>query len=89
VQDAKRTIEAGCGDCDDKVTLLCSLLAVAGFVSRFVAGGPSEDDFAHVWCEVLLDFSTGEWVALDPTNEKANPGWYQPFPVMITYEIFS
>lgn len=88
MQDAKRTIQAGCGDCDDKVTLLCSLLAVAGFVSRFVAGGPSEDELAHVWCEVLLDFSTGEWVALDPTNEKASPGWYQQFPVMITYQIF-
>lgn len=37
VQDAQRTIETGAGDCDDKVVALCSLLCVAGYVTRFVS----------------------------------------------------
>lgn len=87
MQDARRTIETASGDCDDKVTLLASLLAVAGFGSRFVVGGYSPDEPAHVWLEVYLDWS-GEWLALDPTNEQALPGWFQKFPYQYTYDIW-
>jgi hypothetical protein len=87
VQDARRTIEAGAGDCDDKVTLLASLLALAGFGSRFVIGGATPDEPQHVWLEVYLDWR-GEWLALDPTNEQAQPGWFQRFPYNYSYEIW-
>jgi len=87
VQDAIRTIEAGAGDCDDKCTLLASLLACAGFVPRFVCGGHSPNVMDHVWVEVYLDWS-GEWLALDPTSETASPGWCQYFPYRLEWEIF-
>lgn len=87
VQDAVRTIEAGAGDCDDKCTLLASLLAIAGFMPRFVCGGSAEDVLDHVWVEVFCDWS-GEWLALDPTSETAQPGWSQPFPYRLEYEVF-
>ena len=83
----QRTLATGSGDCDDKVTALCSLLASAGFVTRFVAGGMSETVMDHVWCEVFLDWR-GEWLPLDPTNERADPGWFQPFPWRLEWEIF-
>jgi len=84
--DAWRTIQAGAGDCDDKVTLLCSLLAVAGFPSQFVVGGMTPDQMDHVWCEVWFQ---NRWVPLDPTNEKADPGWKQPFPYGFEYPIWN
>ena len=88
MQDAQRTIETGAGDCDDKVVALCSLLAVAGYVTRFVCGGRTPDVLDHVWCEVYLDWEDS-WLALDPTNEQAAPGWFQQFPYRIEYEIFT
>jgi transglutaminase-like putative cysteine protease len=86
VCDARRTLERGAGDCDDKVVLLCSLLAVCGHASRFVCGGFQPDDLAHVWCEV--EVTDGEWLALDPTNERAAPGWAFPFPYRLVWEIW-
>lgn len=88
VQDALRTIEIGAGDCDDKVLLLASLLAVAGFMPRFVCGGRTATEMEHVWLEVYLDWAE-EWLPLDPTNENAAPGWYQQFPFRLEYEVWS
>lgn len=88
VQDAQRTIETGAGDGDDKVVALCSLLCVAGYVTRFVCGGRRPDVLDHVWCEVYLD-GEDRWRALDPTNEEAAPGWFQTFPYRLDYEIFT
>jgi transglutaminase-like putative cysteine protease len=85
VCSAREVLRRGSGDCDDKVTLLCSLLTVAGYNSRFVAGGYAPDDFAHVWCEAELN---GQWVALDPTKEDAAPGWFYPFPHQLVWEIY-
>lgn len=85
VCDARRTLERGAGDCDDKVVLLCSLLAVTGHTSRFVCGGDEPDDFLHVWCEAE---TKGGWVALDPTKEDAPPGWQHPFRFVMRREIF-
>jgi transglutaminase-like putative cysteine protease len=87
VQDARRTMETGSGDCDDKVVLLCSLLCVAGFLTRFICGGQTRDIMDHVWCEVYLE-QTDEWLPLDPTNERAAPGWSQAFPWRLEWEIF-
>jgi transglutaminase-like putative cysteine protease len=87
VQDAIRTIQTQSGDCDDKVVLLASLLASAGFVPRFICGGKTQDVLDHVWLEVYLDW-LDVWLPLDPTNEQAAPGWSQWFPYRLEYEVF-
>ena len=75
VQSARRTLnEFETGDCDDKVVLLCGLLASIGHKSRFVIAGRGTD-FTHVYCEAL---SSRGWISLDPTNEQARPGWQAP-----------
>lgn len=87
VSDAKRTIESGVGDCDDKCVLLCSLLAVIGYRTRFVVCGFRRNSHSHVYCEVL---SKRGWIALDPTPENALMGWQQNHaPYREIYEIFT
>lgn len=73
VSDARRVLELGAGDCDELVVLLSSLLAVCGVNVRFVAVGPAADEFTHVYCEA--EDEEGRWIALDPTNPEAEPGW--------------
>lgn len=86
VSDARRTIESGFGDCDDKCVLLCSLLAVVGYRTRFIVCGFKRDSHSHVYCEVLT--SRG-WLALDPTPENAAMGWEQKHaPYREVFEIF-
>lgn len=87
VADAKRTIESGVGDCDDKAVLLCSLLAVIGYRTRFVICGFKPRSYSHVYCEVLTKRG---WVALDPTPETAIVGWEQKHaPYREVFEIFN
>lgn len=87
VQDAQRTLEIASGDCDDKVTLLCSLLASAGYTTRFICGGHNDAEMEHVWCEVYLDWRD-EWLPLDPTSETAAPGWSADFDYRLEWEIW-
>jgi len=86
VQDTRRTLfEFQSGDCDDKVVALASLLGTIGAKSRFVVCGYTSDNFHHVYLEV---FNNGEWVSLDPTNERAEPGWEAELPFRCAYEIW-
>jgi transglutaminase-like putative cysteine protease len=73
VQDSRQTLEAGVGDCDCKVVLLCSLLQSLGHRTRFVVLGQDNENFSHVYCEVLT--KQHGWLPLDPTNEQAHVGW--------------
>lgn len=73
VQDSRRTLEAGVGDCDCKVVLLCSLLQALGHRTRFVVIGQDRETLSHVYCEVLT--KQHGWLPLDPTNEQAHIGW--------------
>ena len=73
VQDSRRTLEAGVGDCDCKVVLLCSILQALGHKTRFVVIGHDREAFSHVYCEVLT--KQHGWLPLDPTNEQAHVGW--------------
>lgn len=73
VQDSRQTLEAGVGDCDCKVVLLCSLLQALGHRTRFVVIGHDSDALSHVYCEVLT--KQHGWLPLDPTNEQAHVGW--------------
>jgi transglutaminase-like putative cysteine protease len=70
------TLQMRAGDCDDKVTLLASLLLSLGFQVRpvTVAADPLSTDFSHVYLEVQ-DRATGNWIPLDTTVFKATPGW--------------
>jgi transglutaminase-like putative cysteine protease len=84
VQDARRTLERRAGDCDDKVVLLASLLACLGHRSRFIIVSYSLPHFHHVYLQTLR---SGQWIDLDPTNERAEPGWYVPAVRRLAYAV--
>lgn len=65
VQTPEATLRLGVGDCDDKVTLLCTMLEVAGHPTRFVAVGFQPEMFEHVYCETLIG---RDWVACETTE---------------------
>lgn len=69
------TLRQRAGDCDDKVTLLAGLLESIGYSTQFVTVATKPGDFHHVIVEVR---SGRRWVPLDPTVEKATPGWEHP-----------
>lgn len=74
------------GDCDDQVTLLCSLLESVGYPTRFVIAGYSGAEFEHVYCQV---FANGEWVNCDPTEFRGalySLGYAPPAPTIIEIE---
>lgn len=85
VQDALRTLQFGSGDCDDKVTLLVTLLAVCGHRARFCVSGPAPGRWQHVYCEVA---TPNGWMPLDPTPENAQPGWQTSAPAKGIFEIW-
>lgn len=85
VQDALRTLEFGSGDCDDKVTLLVTLLAVCGHRARFCVSGPAPGRWQHVYCEVA---TPNGWMPLDPTPEIAQPGWQTSAPSKGLFDIW-
>lgn len=69
------------GDCDDKATLLATLLEAVGYPTRFVlAGYETPGEFQHVYLQTLID---GEWITADPSV-------YKPFgfevPGAVTYQ---
>jgi transglutaminase-like putative cysteine protease len=75
--DPRMTLQRMVGDCDDQVTLLCSLLESVGYPTRFVMAGYNGPDFEHVYCQVLVN---GQWLDCDPT-EREPIGWAPPAPV--------
>lgn len=85
VQDALRTLQFGSGDCDDKVTLLVTLLAVCGHRARFCVSGAAPGVWTHVDCEVITPQG---WLPLDPTPERAQPGWETNAPAKGVFEIW-
>lgn len=64
-------IAQGYGDCDDKSTLLSTLLESLGYKTRFVVIGFVPDEYEHVYNEVR--FGSG-WLPLDST-EQVEMGW--------------
>lgn len=85
VQDARRTLLFGAGDCDDKSVLLATLLAALGHPSCFTVLGSAPGNYAHVF--VTVQGPTGN-VALDPTHERAPAGWQAQAPAIAHYQIF-
>jgi transglutaminase-like putative cysteine protease len=75
IQDAKRTMEIGSGDCVSLSVLLATLLASLNFHPRFVAQWPDGQSASHVYVEVLLDGDN--WLALDAVASDKPIGWRQ------------
>lgn len=74
LQSPVKTLEYRYGDCDDKSTLLASLLEASGHPSRFVAVGKYPGRFNHVYVETLVGKN---WFPLE-TTEPVPPGWAPP-----------
>ena len=55
VQTPDATLRFGYGDCDDKATLLATLLEATGHPTRFVAIGRSPGRFEHVFVETQIN----------------------------------
>lgn len=71
---ARKVLELGSGDCDDKAILLASLLESVGHPTRFMAIGFAPDEYEHV----LVDTKVGDfWLPLDAT-EPFDAGWNPP-----------
>lgn len=59
------TLDNQVGDCDDKSTLLASLLESVGHPTRFIAAGyKSPGSYSHVYVETRVG---NRWIPLDPT----------------------
>lgn len=94
VQDCRRTIELGTGDCVSKSVCLATLLGSRGIVSRFVAQCLDGREYSHVYVEA---WDGSQWVALDPVadgrggRDSGGLGWRQRVPdygFESEYEIF-
>jgi predicted transglutaminase-like cysteine proteinase len=75
---AEYLIRLKAGDCDDYVVTQGALLGALGYPTRIVtiAADPHERRrLSHVYLEVLVN---GHWIAMDPTQEHAIPGWAPP-----------
>ena len=75
VQTPRAILRTKAGDCDDKSTLLASLLESLGHATRFVAVGFAPGRYSHVYIEVRR--RNGSWVPLE-TTEPVKAGWAPP-----------
>lgn len=72
LQTPKATLEMQTGDCDDKSTLLASLLQSIGMPARFVAVGFTPD---KTYSHVLVETRNGKgWMPLE-TIKPVEAGW--------------
>lgn len=66
------TVYSAQGDCDDKATLVATLLESIGYTTRFIAIGMNAPElFEHVYAQVKLGT---RWIGLD-TTESVSLGW--------------
>lgn len=75
LQDARRTIEIGSGDCVSLSVLLATLLACLGHRPYFIAQWLDGEEASHVYVGLRLD---GEELRLDPVASDKSMGWSQP-----------
>lgn len=74
IQTPEKTLEFGYGDCDDKSTLVASMLESIGHPTRFVALGFRGGDFQHVYVETRVG---DRWIGVE-TTEPVECGWTPP-----------
>ena len=80
----QKTLELRQGDCDDKSTLLATLLECIGKTTRFKAVGVRNGPLSHVYVQVCVGFSDRgqhKWMSLDST--MPNPAGWQPPDITI------
>lgn len=65
LQTPPKTVEIGCGDCDDKSTLAGALLQSIGHPVRFVVVGQAPGKFAHVYLETKIK---NRWFPVETTE---------------------
>lgn len=80
--DPVTTLRRMVGDCDDKATLLATLLEAVGYPCRFVIAAYSDGEYEHVY---LQCFFNRQWHDLDPTEDGAI-GYSPPDPVRVWIE---
>lgn len=74
VQTPPQTLSILTGDCDDKATLLATLLETMGLATRFAAIREQEDGpFTHVMAQVRLG---SRWKNLETILPGVGAGWY-------------
>lgn len=97
VQDCKRTLLIGTGDCVSKSVCLSTLAAACGIKTRFVSQCLNGKDFVHVYVEAW-EPRTRAIIALDPTADGqegrafGEMGWRQSIPdggFETPYDIFT
>jgi transglutaminase-like putative cysteine protease len=75
VQTPDKTMQLGYGDCDDKATLLATLLKSIGHPARFVAIGVGKPgEYSHVFVDTFIK---DRWIPLE-TTEPVPAGWAPP-----------
>lgn len=85
IQTPPVTMDLEAGDCDDKSTLLATLLESIGHPTRFVATGyRSIGSYSHVYIETLLGT---RWLALDASTDK--PFGWEPRAPMSRMVVFN
>lgn len=77
IQTPDVTLQLGAGDCDDKSTLLATLLESCGHPTRFYAMGFFPGRFSHVIVQTKIGT---KWISLDATEPHA-AGWEPPLAV--------
>jgi transglutaminase-like putative cysteine protease len=65
IQTPIQTLKIRQGDCDDKSTLVASLLGAIGHPVRFVAVGMEKDNYSHVFPQTKIG---GRWITLETTE---------------------
>lgn len=83
ISSPDKTLALRVGDCDDKSTLLATLLECVGYPTRFVVTGYQHPKhYEHVYVQVLIG---DEWIDADAT-ESEPLGFSPPNPVAIFIE---
>jgi transglutaminase-like putative cysteine protease len=67
------TLNMEAGDCDDKATLLCSLLSTIGYPCQFIAVGFDGENFSHVMAAAKLGTRV---VPCETILPNVSPGWF-------------
>jgi len=67
-------LRRGAGDCDDQAILLATLAESIGLRTRFVAIGPTKNNYCHVFAEAFIK---GEWIPGE-TTERWPTGMQPP-----------
>lgn len=76
LQDPEYTMQCGAGDCDDKSTLLASMLESIGHPTQLVAVGFQQPgQYEHVFVRTMIG---SDWISLDPCVPDKPMGWQPP-----------